>query len=74
MNKNGALRKNIHRIQYLDFSIYFGEIRDGKREGKGIYYFANKELYGGEWKNDVLHGKGVIIMYKNQKKIKLEFI
>jgi hypothetical protein len=58
-NKYGSLGKNIIRKDFIDESIYIGELRDGKREGKGIYYFSNKEVYGGEWKNDALHGKGV---------------
>ena len=67
-NKNGVLRKSVERIEYLDGSIYLGEIRDRKREGKGIYYFANKEVYGGEWNNDALHGKGVKIYLKMRRK------
>ncbi|NBH15162.1 hypothetical protein D3Z36_13485 [Lachnospiraceae bacterium] len=46
---------------------YYGEYQDGKREGRGIWYYASsytedgslyKEVYDGQWKDDVPNGKG----------------
>ena len=43
---------------------YVGEIKNGKREGKGIFYFKNGDIYEGDWKNDKMDGKGI---YKHKK-------
>lgn len=46
---------------------YYGDYRDGKREGKGIWYYVSsstedgslyKEVYNGDWKEDAPDGKG----------------
>lgn len=46
---------------------YFGDYVDGKREGNGIWYYVSshtedgslyKEVYDGQWKGDVPHGRG----------------
>ena len=31
---------------------------DGKREGLGIFIYANGRVYEGEWKNDRMNGRG----------------
>ena len=38
---------------------YVGEIKNGKREGKGIFNFKNGDIYEGDWKNDKMDGKGI---------------
>ena len=38
---------------------YIGQVVNGKREGKGIYYVYNGDRYEGEWKNDKRDGKGI---------------
>ena len=38
---------------------YIGEIKNGKREGKGIFYFKDGDRYEGDWKNDKMDGKGI---------------
>ena len=38
---------------------YEGELRNGKFEGKGIYYCKNGDKYEGEWRNDNPEGKGI---------------
>jgi hypothetical protein len=35
-----------------------GEFREGKRHGQGKCIFANKDIYEGEWKEDLFDGKG----------------
>ena len=38
---------------------YVGQVVNGLREGKGIYYVYNGDRYEGEWKNDKREGKGI---------------
>ena len=37
------------------------------RNGKGIYYYINEEIYGGDWSTNKQHGRGVYI-FKNGDK------
>ena len=37
---------------------YVGETAGGKREGRGTYYFANGDVYVGEFRDNVFHGVG----------------
>jgi hypothetical protein len=37
---------------------YEGELKDGKRHGKGKYVYANGAVYEGDWKDDKRHGSG----------------
>jgi len=43
-----------------DGSKYEGEFVNGKREGKGVYYFSNKDKYDGEWKAGKMNGHGIL--------------
>ena len=36
---------------------YIGQIVNGLREGKGIMYWNEGDIYDGEWKNDKAEGK-----------------
>lgn len=38
---------------------YFGEIMDGKREGRGKQLWPDGTFYDGEWRDDMANGKGV---------------
>ena len=65
-DKNSVLKFNdIMNNKELKYNNgrYVGQIVNGKREGKGIYYW-NGERYEGDWKNDKREGKG-IYYYKN---------
>jgi len=55
---------NMKAQSYLDGSLYFGQLNQQIRQGVGIYYFPNKEIYGGKWKNNKFEGKGMYI-YNN---------
>ena len=37
---------------------YVGEMREGKRQGKGAYMYPNGNRYEGEWRDGVAHGAG----------------
>ena len=47
-------------IKEYDNGKYIGEWKNGKREGKGIYYWNNGDIYEGDWKNNKGEGKGII--------------
>ena len=38
---------------------YIGQVVNGLKEGKGIYYYNDGERYEGDWKNDKYEGKGI---------------
>ena len=49
--------ENIQIRRYKQ-QIYFGEITNNKRCGKGIMIYNNGRVYEGEWLNDFKFGKG----------------
>ena len=68
-SKIDNLTKNINfwpkrETKYYPEGRYEGEIVNGKREGKGKFYYNNDEdymgkVYDGEWKNDMREGRGI---------------
>ena len=46
---------------YKDESIYEGEMKNGKPDGKGIFIGKNGDRYEGEIKNGYRHGHGILI-------------
>ncbi len=57
---------------YKNGYVYYGEFKNGKREGNGVLMAASNEddnikynLYKGEWSNDLPEGKGSIIYVEN---------
>ena len=57
-NKLNEINNSIKEIKY-DNGRYVGQIVNGKKEGKGIYYLNNGDRYEGDWKNDNKEGKGI---------------
>ena len=47
------------KILYNDNGRYEGEVKNGLREGKGIYYHNNGDRYEGDWRNGKQEGKGI---------------
>lgn len=47
--EKGTLRGNCKIKNYVDGSRYEGQILGDKRSGKGIYYYANGDIYLGDW-------------------------
>jgi hypothetical protein len=47
-----------HRFPTGD--LYVGETVLGRREGRGTYYYANGDVYVGEFRDNVFHGVGVL--------------
>ena len=56
-NKYKETNKEI--IKQYDFGYYEGQIKNNKREGKGIFYWNVGDRYKGQWKNDLKEGKGI---------------
>ena len=46
-------------ILYYDNGRYEGDVKNGKREGKGIMYWNDGERYEGDYKNNKREGKGI---------------
>ena len=61
-NYNEELNEQIPFLgpyQYLnDMSIYYGQYRYGKKNGKGIIQYQNGDIYCGYFKNNKYHGGG----------------
>lgn len=55
------------RIDYPDGAVYVGEIKDGKKQGKGIYFMSANRYYVGTFDNDHIHGSGTMY-YDNGKR------
>ena len=52
------MKKIKEKITLKNGDKYFGELRDKKRNGLGIYIWKDGSKYDGEWKNDKKHGYG----------------
>ena len=48
-----------NNVKMLGRKCYLGELKVGKRHGKGICYYENGSKYEGEWFHDYYHGKGI---------------
>ena len=57
-NFNKLQNNNKQEIKYND-GKYIGQVINGIREGKGIFYWNDGDRYEGEWKNDKREGKGI---------------
>jgi hypothetical protein len=44
---------------YENGDKYLGQIKNGKKHGKGIMYYSDQSSYDGEWFNDLKNGHGV---------------
>ena len=65
------MNKKIQRKKYED-GEYKGELKNNKRDGKGIMIYNNGNKYEGEWKNDVKEGK-FTVTYNSGNKYEGEF-
>ena len=65
------MNKTLQIKKYED-GEYKGELKNNKREGKGIMIYKNGNKYEGDWKNDVKEGKGIMI-YNNGNKYEGEY-
>ena len=40
---------------------YTGEMKDGKKHGRGVWVAASGDRYKGDWKNGMQYGRGVLV-------------
>ena len=45
-------------VTYTDGSRYEGEVRNGKRHGRGVYVWSDGTRYEGDWRDGHKHGQG----------------
>lgn len=45
-------------VKYDDGSTYEGQVIEGRRQGRGVWKFAQGQ-YEGQWKDDMQHGSGI---------------
>ena len=64
VNNNGQIFKI---KKYDNGDIYEGEFKNGKQDGKGIYYYFYGDRYDGEWKNDKREGKAIYYYYDGNR-------
>ena len=41
------------------YANYNGDLKNGRMQGKGVYFFPNGVKYVGEWNDGQFHGKGI---------------
>ena len=60
-----------NEIKEYPYGGYTGQMKDGQRNGKGIFVWNNGDAkghtYQGEWKDDKMHGKGLYIYTSGKK-------
>jgi len=56
--KDKSKEQDKERVWYSNEDVYIGRIKNGKRDGKGVYFFENGEEYEGNFKNGKFNGKG----------------
>ena len=54
-------------IKYPDGSVYVGEVKDGKRHGRGTFTNPDGRKYEGEWKDGEYHGRGTMTLPDGEK-------
>ena len=52
---------NKKQINYTDGSGYIGNLSDDERNGYGIYYYVNGDIYCGVWKQNLFDGDGIYL-------------
>ena len=53
---------------------YIGELKDGKFEGKGELEIIGISKYKGEFKNDLMNGKGILNDYEKRQNLINEIV
>ena len=59
LNANNNIINNNKQIKIYNNGRYEGQMLNGKREGKGIFYYNDGGRYEGNWKNNFKEGKGI---------------
>ena len=69
INDDKILEYSLNNFYNENGDKYFGDLNNGLKEGKGIYYYKNDErkCYDGDWKNDNRDGKGILYFNDGDK-------
>lgn len=51
----------ISNLNSQKFDIYKGSYEDNKKNGYGVYQWANETIYDGNFKNDLRHDEGMMV-------------
>ncbi len=46
-------------VQHYSNGFYFGEVRNGRRNGAGCYVWNDRSIFVGEWEDGDKHGDGI---------------
>ena len=57
----------IHSIGYDNDDLYHGNMKDGKRNGRGTMHYADGRKYVGQWKDNYKHGQGTFYFADGRK-------
>lgn len=52
---------------YVEKGIYFGQWKNGKNHGKGIFIWPNGEKFIGNFKDDKIEGDGILTWLSGRK-------
>ncbi|MFO0000445.1 MAG: phosphatidylinositol-4-phosphate 5-kinase, partial [bacterium] len=64
---SGKFKPKVQEKLFQDGSKYWGELIDGRRSNKGIYFYKNGDTYIGDWRDDKFHGHGYYIFAKGER-------
>ena len=73
LEKDAKIKEYLKRLECLGGDRYIGELKNDKRHGKGIFYWANGDTYEGDWVENKRHGKG-ICYYANGNKYEGDWV
>ena len=59
----------VRRCKNRSLTQFIGEFRNGKRDGEGLFTFANQDIYSGQWKGGKKHGKGTYRFSDTEMKV-----
>ncbi len=56
-------RESISTVRKISMKVHYlpkilGDYKDGKKNGQGKCIYQNKDVYEGEWNEDLFNGKG----------------
>ena len=68
LRKGQEPRKGVVVKEQKDGSKYEGQLGKGEvKEGQGIYFYTNNDVYLGEWREDKFEGKGSYLFANGER-------
>ncbi|XP_031572949.1 radial spoke head 1 homolog [Actinia tenebrosa] len=68
-SKNKPNKLKVDEDDYVHLERYQGSYKDGRRHGKGVYYFNNGDIYDGEWRKGRKEGIGTYVFANGKKNV-----